>query len=51
MIESIAFNTAESKLTVTLEDGSSKDYTNAVSYLTDHPDREADVIAMGWSIK
>ena len=49
MIESITFNTAESKIIVTLDDGTSKDYTDAVSYLTDHPDREADVIAMGWS--
>jgi hypothetical protein len=49
MIESITFNTAESKLTVTLDDGTSKDYTDATIYLTDNPDREADVIAMGWS--
>jgi hypothetical protein len=51
MIESITFNTLQSKLIVTLEDGSSKDYTDAATYLTDHPDREADVVAMGWSIK
>lgn len=48
MIESITFNTAESKLTVTLDDGTSKDYTGAAAYLTDHPDRESDVVAMGW---
>ena len=48
MIESITFNTAESKLIVTLDDGTSKQYTDAQTYLADHPDREADVIAMGW---
>lgn len=48
MIESITFNTAESKLIVTLDDGTSKEYTDAQTYLADHPDRAADVIAMGW---
>ena len=48
MIESITFNTADSKLTVTLDDGTSKDYTDAADYLADHPDREADCVAMGW---
>jgi hypothetical protein len=48
MIESITFNTAESKIIVTLDDGSSKEYTNAADYLADHPDRPADVVAMGW---
>ena len=51
MIESITFNTTVPKLTVTFDDGSSKDYTDAVSYLTDHPNREADVVAIKWSIK
>ena len=50
MIESITFNTAEDKLIVTLDDGTSKDYTDAEMYLADHPDREADVVAMGWTI-
>lgn len=49
MIESITFNTAESKLIVTLDDGTSKEYTDAQTYLADHPDREADTIAMGWN--
>lgn len=48
--ESITFNTAESKLIVTLYDGTSKEYTAAESYLADWPDREADVVAMGWTI-
>lgn len=51
MVESITFNTAESKLIVTLEDQSTKEYTDAESYLADWPDREADVVAMGWFIK
>jgi len=50
MIESITFNTAEDKLIVTLDDGTSTEYTNAADYLADHPDREADCLAMGWTI-
>ena len=49
MIESITFNTAESKLIVALEDGTSKEYTDRASYVADHPDREADCDAMGWA--
>ena len=50
MIESITFNTAESKLVVLYEDGTSKEYTEAAKYeyLADHPDRAADIVAMGW---
>lgn len=48
MIESITFNTAENKLIVTLEDGTSKEYTQADEYITDHPTRVADAVAMGW---
>jgi hypothetical protein len=48
MVESITFNTAESKLIVTLEDGTSKEYTDAESYITDFPERVADAVAMGW---
>lgn len=47
-MESITFNTAESKLVVAYEDGTSKEYTDAESYLADWPDRIADVVAMGW---
>ena len=50
MFESITFNTAESKLIVTLEDQTTKEYTDAESYLADWPDREADIVAMGWTI-
>lgn len=49
-LTSITFNTAESKLIVTLDDQSTKEYTDAESYLADYPEREADVVAMGWTI-
>jgi hypothetical protein len=50
MIDSITFNTAEDKLIVTFEDGTSIEYTqeDKDTYLTDYPDRAADVVAMGW---
>ena len=50
MIDSITFNTADSKLIVTFEDGVSKEHTEATKdkYLADHPDRDADIVAMGW---
>lgn len=48
MIESITFNTAENKITVTYTDGTSKEYTDRARYLADWPDREADCDAMGW---
>jgi hypothetical protein len=50
MIESITFNTAESTITVTLEDGTETTYTDSATYLADYPEREADVPAMGWKI-
>lgn len=49
MIESITFNTTESKLVVAFDDGTSKEYTDRASYLADHPDRAADCDAMGWA--
>jgi len=49
MIDSITFNSAENKLTVTYEDGTTEDYTDRESYIADHPDREADCDAMGWA--
>lgn len=48
MIEKITFNTAENKLIVTLEDGTTKEYTQADEYIADHPTRVADAVAMGW---
>jgi len=50
MVESITFNTAESKLVVTLEDGTTKEYTDADSYIADFPERVADAVAMGWDV-
>ena len=50
MIESISFNTVESKLIVTFEDASTKEYTDADSYIADLPERVADAVAMGWEI-
>jgi hypothetical protein len=50
MVESITFNTAESKLIVTFEDASTKEYTDAESYITDFPERVADAVAMGWVV-
>lgn len=50
MVDSITFNTAESKLVVTYEDSTSKEYTEVTKdeYLADYPDRVADIVAMGW---
>ena len=48
MIQSITFNTAESKLIVTYEDETTKEYTDRESYIADYPDRSADCDAMGW---
>tara|TARA_R110000823_G_scaffold234047_1_gene360312 strand:- start:155 stop:304 length:150 start_codon:yes stop_codon:yes gene_type:complete len=49
-MNSITFNTAENKLIVTFEDGTTKEYTQAdkEQYLADYPDRAADVAAMNW---
>ena len=48
-MDSITFNTAESKLVVNYEDGTAKEYTDRASYLADWPDRSADCDAMGWA--
>jgi hypothetical protein len=49
-INTIEFNTEESKLIITFDDGTIKEYTqaNKDQYLADYPDRAADVVAMGW---
>lgn len=46
----ITFNTLDNKLIVTFEDGTSNEYTQADKdkYLSDYPDRAADIAAMGW---
>jgi hypothetical protein len=47
MIESINLNWETKIITVTLEDGTTKEYTDANSYITDFPERVADAVAMG----
>ena len=51
MIETITFDTKNDKLVVNHEDGSSKEYTRAdvAQYLIDNPDRNDDIISMGWN--
>jgi DNA-directed RNA polymerase sigma subunit (sigma70/sigma32) len=50
MVESITFDYAEDKIIVNFSDGTSAEYTRADKdkYLSDFPDREGDIIAMGW---
>jgi hypothetical protein len=50
MVESITFNSLESKIIVTLIDGQTVEYaqTHKDQYLLDYPSRIADVAAMGW---
>lgn len=50
MVDSYTLNWAENKLVVAFEDGTTKEYTQADKevYLADHPDRAADIVAMGW---
>ena len=42
-MESITFNSRESKIIVTLDGDTEKSYTDAESYLADYPDRVGDV--------
>lgn len=50
MIKTIHYDTIEKIITITLEDDTTKEYTQADkdAYLVDHPDRVADVISIGW---
>lgn len=52
-IESITFDTANSKLIVAFENGTTKEYTQADKevYLLDYPDRAADIVAMNWAFE
>lgn len=50
-IISITNNTKEKKLTVTLEDSSTKDYINKESWISDFPEMEAHWVALEESIK
>jgi len=49
-MQSITFNTVENKIIIELDDSSSVEYTkgNKEQYLSDYPDRESDIVAMGW---
>lgn len=47
-MESLTFNFTTKTLTVNFTDGTSKEYSNKEEYLKDYPEREADVIAIGW---
>jgi hypothetical protein len=49
-MNAITFNTEESKLIITFDDETIKEYTQAdkEQYLADYPGRAADVAAMGW---
>ena len=49
-MESVKIDFVNHIITVTLDDGTSTTYTDSASYLADHPDREADCLAMGWTI-
>jgi hypothetical protein len=51
MIEKITFHTEQNKLIVTFDDGTFKEYlqSDKDKYLNDYPDRNADLIAMGWT--
>jgi len=51
MERTITFDTQNHKLVVEWGDGSTKEYVNALAYIQDFPDREADCIAMGWDIE
>lgn len=50
-IISITTNTKEKKLTVELEDNSTKDYTDKESFIIDFPEMEAHWLALEESIK
>ena len=47
-MKSVKLDWTISTITVTFDDDTTKEYTDANSYLADWPDREADVIAMNW---
>lgn len=49
-VESITFDTANSKIVVLYSDGQSKDYLETQEYLKDNPSRLADCIAMNWIV-
>ena len=46
--ESFTLDWSTKTITVTFEDQSTKEYTDAESYLADWPDRTSDAVAMDW---
>ena len=50
MVESVKFLYDEKIIVITLEGEEPKEYTESMKdqYLLDFPDREADVVAIGW---
>lgn len=50
MVDSYTLNWSENKLIVTYDDGTTKEYMQAdkEQYLSEHPNRTADIVAMGW---
>jgi hypothetical protein len=52
-IDSITFDTANSKLIVAFENGTIKEYEqkDKEQYLVDYPTRNADIVAMKWDVK
>lgn len=47
-IESITFDTDNSKIVLVYTDGESKEYFETQEYLKDNPSRLTDCIAMNW---
>lgn len=47
-VESITFDTRNSRIIVRREDGTETVYASRADYLTDWPERAADCDAMGW---
>jgi hypothetical protein len=46
--ESFTLDWKTNSITVTFENGTSKEYLDADSYIADFPERVADAVAMGW---
>jgi hypothetical protein len=49
-MNTIEYNYLTKTLTVTMADGSITIYEDSLSYLEDWPDREADCVAIGWTL-
>lgn len=51
MIDSVKLDWVNQKITVTLDNSTTKEYTQVdkEAYIADYPDRVSDVVAMGWN--